>query len=113
VAQASLVDVLLLNGKPDQALEQHLETMPNQSNVMAHEMQHAKLLVATGNFDEAMQQAAAMIITANKHRSGFSKTMRLDFVEQAPELAPLRERADWTQMHNDPATYLQGSRGTG
>lgn len=113
VAQASLVDVLLLNGKPAEALEQHLEITPNHSNVMAHEMQHAKLLVATGDLDAAMRQAAAMIVTANKHRSGFSKTMRLDFVEQATELAPLREHADWAHMNNDPAAYLQGSRGTG
>ncbi|MDH3703783.1 MAG: hypothetical protein OEU46_21000, partial [Alphaproteobacteria bacterium] len=107
VAQASLVETLLLSGKPGEALERHRAITPNAGNAMAHEIQHLKLLVATQNFDEAMRQAASTIMTAKKHRSGYSKVVRMEFIETAPELAPLRDRSDWTGMLNDPSSYLK------
>ena len=109
VAQAALVETLLRSGKPAEALERHRTIIPNPGNAMAHEIQYAKLLVATRNFDEAMRQAASTIITAKKHRSGYSRVTRLAFIEKAPELAPLRKRADWSAMLNDPVTYLRNS----
>lgn len=109
VAQAALVDTMLLSGRPAEALERHRAITPNPGNAMAHEMQHIKLVVANLQFDLAMRQAASILITAEKHRSGFSKTMRLDFIKTSPELAPLRERADWSAMLDDPVAYLRGS----
>lgn len=109
VAQAALADVLLRSGKPAEALEMHRAVQPNPGNAMAHELQFTRLLVATDNLDEAMRQAASTVITANKHRTGYSKKMRLEYIDQSPDLAPLRERTDWLTMLNDPIDYLKGS----
>ena len=87
-------------------LEYHRAIRPNHGNVMAHELQRIKLLVATGNLDEAMREAASTMITASKHRSGYSKKMRLDFIDRSPELAALRERSDWRALLDDPAAFL-------
>lgn len=108
VAQASLVETLLRSGQASQALERHRAITPNPGNAMAYEMLQIKLLVATSDFDLAMCHSARAIITAQKHRSGFSKTMRLDFINAAPELAPLRQRPDWSVMLNAPDAYLRG-----
>ena len=109
VAQAALADILLRSGKPAEALEMHRAVRPNPGNAMAHELQFIKLLVATDTLDEAMRQAASTVITANKHRSGYGKTMRLEYIDQSPDLTPLREHNDWPVMLNDPVGYLKGS----
>ena len=110
VAPAALIDVLRRSGDPAAALAQFRQITPNPGNVMAHEIQHAELLVAAGHLDEAMQQLAASLVTANQHRSGYSKTLRLDFVQSSPDLAPLRGRADWQPMLQNPEAYLRTRR---
>ena len=109
VSQAAMVETLLLSGKADEALERHRAITPNPGNAMAHEIQYTTLLVATFNLDAAMRQAASTLITAEKHRSGYSREIRTRFIEAAPELAPLRERADWGAMVKDPLGYLRGA----
>jgi len=106
VSQAALVDILCRKGDAAAALERHLAIVPNSGNAMAHEIQHAKLLVAAGQLDEAMRKAASILVTATKHRTGYSKDIRLDFVTTSPALAPLRQRADWQSLIDDPAAYL-------
>jgi hypothetical protein len=109
VSQSGLVDVLCRSGEPTAALAQHRAITPNPGNAMGHEIQHVRLLVAAGHLDEAMRAAAALIVTASKHRTGYSKDMRMDFIKSSPELAPLRKRPDWKALLRDPEAYLRGS----
>ena len=111
VSQAALVDLMRKKGDAAAALKRHLEIFPNPGNAMAHEMQHAELLVAAGHLDEAMRQAASILVTANEHRSGYSRDLRLEFIKSSPDLKPLRKRADWKTLLKDPAAYLRTSRG--
>lgn len=110
VAESALIDVLCKQGNAGAALERHRSVKPNTGNAMAHEMQRAQLLVAVGQFDAAMQQVARILVTARKHRIGYSKTMRTEFIEAAPELAPLRQSAGWNGVLQDPEAYLRGTR---
>ena len=110
VSQAALVDVLARKGDPARALAQHRALVPNPGNAMGYEIQHIQLLVAAGHPDEAMRNAASLLVTADKHRTGYSKTMRLDFIKSAPEIAALRKRAGWKMMLADPAAYLRKSK---
>jgi hypothetical protein len=110
VAQAALVDVLHRQGDAAAALDRHLAIKPNPGNAMAHEIQHARLLVAAGHLDAAMQKAAAILVTARKHRTGYGKELRMEFINTAPDLAPLRARADWKKMLDDPDGYLRGTK---
>ena len=59
VAQAALADLLCTTGDAAAALESHRGIVPNPGNAMAHEIQHARLLVAAGHLDDAMQTAAS------------------------------------------------------
>ena len=109
VAEASLIDVLLSSGQPAEALKRHRALVPNAGNAMAHEIQHAILLVANGDLDGAIRQAAATLVTAETQRSGYSRQIRKDFIDTAPELAPLRRLSDWQAMLDDPAAYLRNN----
>jgi hypothetical protein len=113
VSQAALADLLLQKGDAAAALDHHLSITPNPGNAMAHEMQHAELLVATRDLDGAMQKAALILVTANTHRAGYGKTMRIDFIKSSPALKPLRKRADWTLLLKDPAAYLRNAKQKG
>jgi hypothetical protein len=110
VSRAALVDVLCRKGDTAAALARHRALVPNPGNAMAHEIQHARLLVKAGHLDEAMRQAAAILVTAKTHRTGYGKDLRLDFVNTSPDLKPLRRRADWKTMLQDPSAYLRGTR---
>ncbi len=110
VSQAALIDVLCKSGDASAALKRHRALTPNFGNAMAHEIQHVKLLVAAGNLDEAMLQAAALLVTANNNRTGYSKDIRLAFIKSSPDLQPLRGRADWTIMQRDPDAFLRTSK---
>ena len=77
---------------------------------MGHEMQEARLLVAAGHVDEAMRSAAAILVTATKDRTGYSKDMRLAFITSSPDLARLRKHRDWKPMLKDPAAYLRSAQ---
>jgi hypothetical protein len=110
VSQAALVDILCSQGHAVAALDRHLAINSNSGNAMGHEMQHAKLLVAAGHFDQAMCKVASMLVTANKHRNGYSKDMRNEFVQASDDLRPLRGRSDWKDLLQDPDGYLRDSR---
>ena len=110
VSQAALADLLCRNGDPAAAFERHRAINPNPGNAMGHEIQEARLLVAAGHLDDAMRKAAAILVTATKHRAGYSQDMRLDFIASSPDLAPLRKRPDWKIVLNDPAAYLRGAK---
>jgi hypothetical protein len=107
VSQAALVDVLAKQGDAVAALAQHRAITPNPGNAMGHQIQQAKLLVAVGHLDEAMRTVASILVTATKHRTGYSKDMRMEFVKSSPHLAPLRRRVDWKAVLRDPDTYLR------
>jgi hypothetical protein len=51
-----------------------------------------------------------MLVTANKHRTGYSKEMRVAFINAAEDLKPLRERADWNDLLTDPDGYVRENR---
>lgn len=110
VAQAALVDVMHRRGDVAAALDRHRTIIANPGNAMAHEFQHVRLLVAAGQFDHAMRSAASILVTARKHRSGYSKVMRMEFIGTSPDLAPLRKRADWKTLLQDPGAYLRSTR---
>jgi tetratricopeptide (TPR) repeat protein len=110
VTSAAHVDVLLQQGDVATALAQHRAIRPNAGNALAHELQQARLLVAAGQHDEAMRHLAAMLRTATRERSGYSRRIRLDFVDASPALAPLRKRPDWQALLADPATYARRAR---
>ena len=110
VAQSALIDLLRKTGNAAAALEQHRVTKPNPGNAMAHGIQHAALLVAAGHLDAAMRQVASMLVTARKHRTGYSKAICTDFIAHAPELAPLRRRQDWEILLRDPVAHLRGAK---
>ncbi|MEM7221491.1 MAG: hypothetical protein AAF495_00840 [Pseudomonadota bacterium] len=107
VAEAGLVEILLARGQAQEALARHRALTPNPGNAMAYELLTLKLLVATGAHEAAMVQAATTLTIAKKHRAGYSRALRLDFIEKAPELAPLRKRADWRELLEDPGAYLK------
>jgi hypothetical protein len=110
VSQAALVDMLCRKGEPAAALERHRAITPNPGNAMGHEIQDVRLLVAAGHLDEAMRHAAALLVTATKKRTGYSKDMRMNFIKSSPDLAPLRKRPDWKALLRDPEAYLRGNR---
>ncbi len=105
VSRAGLIDVLIMQGEIATALDAYRELRPNPGNAMAHEIQGARLLALAGEEDGAMVAIADMLVTATKKRDGYSTEIRLDFIENAAELAPLRERSDWELMRADPAGY--------
>jgi len=105
VSQSSLVDVCLLRGDAKSALAAHDALKPNPGNAMAHEMQKVRILVANAEYDQAMKFIAKMLLTANNARKGYSKTLRIEFVENSPDLAPLRKRSDWPTLLADPASF--------
>lgn len=104
-SQASLIDVLLLRGKAKAALAAHEALSPNPGNAMAFEMQNVRVLVANKRDEDAMQCLARILVTADKQRTGYSKTMRVEFVEGAAELDRLRRRRDWKKLLEDPLRY--------
>ena len=108
-SQEDLIEILWRRGDPKSALEQHRKLEHNPGNAMAFEIRRAELLVAAGFPDDAMLQVAAILRTARKERKGYSREMRLDFVDNAPELSLLRKRDDWATMHRDPAAWLKVS----
>ena len=105
VSQAALIDVLLLRGKAKAALAAHEALVANPGNAMAHELQKARALVANKQEDDAMRCIAGMLITAEKHRKGYSRVIRLEFIDAATELDRLRRRPDWQSLLDDPALY--------
>ena len=52
-----------------------------------------------------MQCLAGMLVTAEKQRTGYSKTMRIEFIEGAADLDRLRRRRDWKKLLEDPLRY--------
>jgi hypothetical protein len=106
------VDILSRQGNAVAALDRHLAIIPNPGNAMGHEMQHARLLVAAGHLDQAMCKAASILVTARKHRTGYSKELRMAFINASPDLTPLRGRADWKELLQDPDGYLRSKRKT-
>ncbi len=112
VAQSAIIDVLCKQGHAAAALDRHRAIEPNPGNAMAHEIQHTQLLVASGHLEEAMRQVARSLVTARKHRTGYSRMLRVDFIDHAPELAPLRCHSGWKQLLQDPETYLRAAQAT-
>lgn len=110
VSQAALIDVLCRKKDFAAALHQHRELVPNAGNAMAHEILRARLLVFAGRHDEAMQTMASIITIGRQFRSGYSRRLQEQFVAKSTELDPLRERADWQQMVQDPRAYLSNPR---
>lgn len=108
-SQEDLIEILWRRGDPAGALERHRKLEPNPGNAMAYEIRRAELLVAAGHADEAMRQVATILQTARNERKGYSREVRLDFVDNAPELAVLRDRDDWAAMHLDPGAWLKVS----
>ena len=98
VSHAGLTGILSKRGDHERALKRHRAAKPNPGNAMAHEMQMAILLVAADKHDEAMHVIATMLATATNKRSGYSKDIRLDFIQNAKEIAPLRKRKDWSEL---------------
>ena len=105
VSQSSLVDVCLRRGDTVAALAAHDALQPNAGNAMAHEMQKVRILVASAKYDQAMGFIAKMLLTAANARKGYSRTLRIEFVENSPDLEPLRARSDWPKLLADPASF--------
>ena len=103
---AGLVEVMSLSGEPDAALEAYHRLMPNPGNAMAHQLQGARLMVAAGQTDAALRQAAEIAQTALAERKGYSREVRLNFLDNAAELAPLRELSVWQKVREAPADFL-------
>jgi hypothetical protein len=110
VSQAALADVLCKTGDAAAALDWHRNIVPNAGNAMGYEIQQARLLVAAGHHDDAMRAAASILVTAEKHRTGYSRDLRLEFIKSSPDLAPLRRRADWKMLQKDPVAYLRNPK---
>lgn len=110
VSQAALVDVIYRKGEFAAALDRHRAITPNPGNAMAYEIHRTRLLVAAGHADDAMRYAATILVTAQKHRTGYSKTLRMEFIETSADLEPLRKRADWNLLLQDPEAYLRATR---
>lgn len=110
VAPASIIDNLMRAGNAKEALNRHARLQPNPGNAMAHEIQKAVLTTAAGDRDDAMRIVANMLLTAEKRRTGYGKTLRKQFIDSAQELDPLRARPDWTQMLDDPSGYLKARK---
>ncbi|NND20960.1 MAG: hypothetical protein HKO14_02625 [Silicimonas sp.] len=108
-AEAGLVDILVDEGRIDDALSAFEALTPNPGNAMAHQLQGAELLVLSGRLDAAMVEVAKILMTANDKRSGWSANVRRDFTENAQALGPLRARDDWRALISDPAAYLARS----
>lgn len=105
-AQAALLDVLSTRGQADKALKLWRTLEHNPGNAMAQQLQGASLMVAAGAIDEALRQVADIIVTAQKERKGYSREVRMDFVDNSPDLESLRTHPDWASMRADPAGYL-------
>ena len=110
VSQSSLVDLLCREGDVEGALLIHRSIKPNPGNAMAHALQYARLLVTAGELKDAMSITASILVTAEKRRTGYSRNMGLGFIKSSPDMAALRNRADWKAMVKDPAAYLRQSR---
>ncbi|MEL7471174.1 MAG: hypothetical protein AAFN27_22160 [Pseudomonadota bacterium] len=106
-SQEDLIEILWRRGDPRGALEIQRNLTPNPGNAMAYEIRRAQLLVATGLSDEAMSEVASILRTALKERTGYSREMRIDFVDKSDDLDPLRARPDWSKMYEDPSAWLK------
>lgn len=105
-AQAALLDVLSLRGEADKALQLWHKLEHNPGNAMAQQLQGARLMVAAGLDRAALRQVADIILTAEQARRGYSRDIRLEFVENSSDLAPLRKHKDWAVMRTDPVAYV-------
>lgn len=105
VSRAALIDVLAARGAPEAALDEYEHLTPNPGNAMAHEMLGARLMALAGEETRAMEVIADMLVTAMTKRSGYSRDMRIDFVERDPDIAVLRKRKDWVAMLDDPKAW--------
>ncbi|MEM9062622.1 MAG: hypothetical protein AAGD13_19350 [Pseudomonadota bacterium] len=106
-SQEDLIEILWKRGDAKGALDAHRSLSPNPGNAMAYEIQRARLLVAAGHLDEAMEQTARILLTARTGRSGYSREMRIGFVDGADELDALRKRPDWAELYRDPGAWLE------
>lgn len=111
VSRAGLVDLLLRQGNIADACSAYEALSPNSGNAMGHQILGIRTLAAAGNQDEAMEATAELLITAEKKRSGYSRTIRLEFVETSNDLSELRSRTEWPAMLEDPNAYLAACRG--
>ncbi len=110
VAAAGLIDVLCDEQAYDAALEAYGAIAPNLGNIMAHQIQGARLLALADRSDDAMRALAELLITAEQRKKGWSGQIRRDFVNTAPELQALRSRPDWEGLLKAPAEYLGQAR---
>ena len=106
-AQAALLDVLAARGNAVEALKLWRKLEANPGNAMAQQLQGASLMAAAGVHDEALQQVARILVTAQKERKGYSRDVRQEFADNAPDLAHLRKHKDWATMRADPAAFLK------
>ncbi|MEM7058933.1 MAG: hypothetical protein AAF557_15200 [Pseudomonadota bacterium] len=105
-AQAALLDVLSLRGKSKTALSLWRKLEHNPGNAMARQLQGARLMTAAGESREALRQVADIIVTAEQGRRRYGRDVRLDFVENSPDLAALRKHKDWATMRSNPVGYV-------
>ncbi len=106
-ADAHLVDVRAARGNFDGALAAYDTLTPNPGNAMAHQIQGAHLAALAGHDDAALSRIAEIIVTAESERKGYSRDMRLKFVDNDPALAALRERSDWAALRSNPKAWLR------
>ncbi len=105
-AKAALLDVLSLRGDSEKALKLWRKLEHNPGNAMAQQLQGARLMVAAGESRAALRQVADIILTAEQARRGYSRDIRLEFVENSSDLSPLRKHKDWAVMRADPVAYV-------
>lgn len=105
-AQAALLDVLSLRGDSKKALKLWRDLEHNPGNAMAQQLQGARLMVAAGESRMALRQVADIILTAEQARRGYSRDIRLEFVENSSDLSALRKHKDWAVMRADPVAYV-------
>ncbi|MDH3668084.1 MAG: hypothetical protein OEN23_14245 [Paracoccaceae bacterium] len=113
VPRAGLVDLLLRRGQAADARAAYDKLTPNPGNAMGHQILGIRTLVAAGEDDQAMEETAELLITAEAKRSGYSREIRLDFVGSSADLDRLRSRPDWPAMLDDPRSYLSERRSRG
>ncbi len=113
VPRAGLVDLLLQQGQAADARAAYGKLTPNPGNAMGHQILGIRTLVAVGEDDQAMVETAELLITAEAKRTGYSKEIRLDFVESSADLDGLRACPDWQAMLDDPRSFLSEHRSRG
>lgn len=106
-SRASLIDLLAERGDTAAALAAYAGIRPNPGNAMAHELQGARLLVLAGREDDALSAVAGIVVVAEKERKGYSRDMRLAFVDRDPVLDDLRTRPEWQALRSDPVAFLK------